>query len=333
MQLNGVTLVDRFNRPSVLGKVAIRTLFINDGQFIDPYDVSACTIFTKLSNDSPGSIVDGDDGLIKSDSTSVVLMNFGVSGGVAPDIHDGWSLDINSQVRVTSNKLDDDAWFPPYVPGPQASGIYRVGVGDYVAVLDGDNDLSGGYNIRYPFNSGVTVANGASSVQDYIDVWTVKLAAESEYQLFINNFSLYNDTFTTITEPLLITTRNRLLNKKLRFGELIDMKITTDITVQNSTLPEETKNILKDYQITNPEVKITKVLDASPNVSPHTDIVPYTGVDVSVTTDNTIIYRFNTVTTTNTEAVGGPTGTYFITAKYSYLTQNYVTPPFYFTIT
>jgi len=326
MQLNGVTLVDRFNRPSVLGKVAIRTLFINDGQFIDPYDVSACTIFTKLSNDSPGSIVDGDDGLIKSDSTSVVLMNFGISGGAAPDIHDGWSLDAEEKVRVTSNKLGDTDWFPPYVPGPQASGIYRVGVGDYVAVLDGNNDLSGGYNIRYPFNSGVTVANGASSVQDYIDVWTVKLAAESEYQLFINNFSLYNDTFTTITEPLLITTRNRLLNKKLRYGEKIDMKITTDITVQNSTLSEETKNILKDYQITNPTISIKKVSDDAINSAPWANVIAE-GTPATVTTDNTILYNFDTLS-----AVAAA-GTYFIVAKYSYLTQNYVTPPFYFTIT
>jgi len=326
MQLNEVTLVDRFNRPSVGGKVAIRTLFINDGEFIDPYDVSACTIFAKLSNASPSSIVDTDDGLIKSDATSVVLMNFGVSGGVAPDTHDGWSLDDTGAVRVTSNKLADTAWFPAYVPGPQASGIYRVGVGDYVAVLDGNISLSGGYNIRYPFNNGITVANAASSVQDYIDVWTVKLFDTSEYQLFINNFSLYNDTFTTITEPLLITTRNKLLNKKLRYGEKIDMKITTDITVQNSTLSEETKNILKDYQITNPKIMIKRVNDDSVNQPAWSNLFT-ADQDATTTTDNTILYTFDT------DAPGNlGTGTFIIVAKYSYLTQDFVTPPFYFTI-
>jgi len=326
MQLNGVTLVDRFNRPSVGGKVAVRTLFINDGEFIDPYDVSACTIFAKLSNASPSSIIDVDDGLIKSDATSVVLMNFQISGGTAPDIHDGWSLDGNGAVRVTSNKLADTDWFPPYVAGPQASGIYRVGVGDYVAVLDGNNSLSGGYNIRYPFNSGIEVANAASSVQDYIDVWTVKLFAGSEYQLFINSFSLYNDTFTTITEPLLITTRNKLLNKKLRYGEKIDMKITTDITVQNSNLSEETKNILKDYPITNPTISISKVTDDSVNQAPWTSVV----VDgaATLTTDNTILYTYDT---TAGSVIGA--GTYWIKASYSYLTQDFVPPPYYFTIT
>jgi len=330
MQLNGVTLVDRFNRPSVGGKVAVRTLFINDGQFIDPYDVSACTIFAKLSNTSPSSIIDVDDGLIKSDATSVVLMNFEISGGTAPDIHDGWSLDDGAggdgKVRVTSNRLTNTDWFPAYVPGPQASGIHRVGVGDYVAVLDGNISLSGGYNIRYSFNGGITVANTASSVQDYIDVWTVKLFDTSEYQLFINSFSLYNDTFTTITEPLLVTTRNRLLNKKLRYGEKIDMKITTDITVQNSTLPDETKNILKDYPITNPTVTIKKVNDDSVNEEAWTSVQD--DEPATVTTDNTIIYRYDT----DSGDVKG-VGTYFIVAKYSYLTQDYVTPPYYFTIT
>ena len=322
MQLNGVTLVDRFNRPSVNGKVAVRTLFINDGEFIDPYDVSACTIFAKVSNETPAFIADPIDGLIKSGATSEVLMNFNISGNpVAADGHDGIFP------SVTSQRLTNGTWFPPYVPFDRASGIHRVGVGDYVAVLDGSIDLSGTYDIRYPYQGGIEVANGASSVQDYIDVWTVKLYSGSEYQLFINSFSLYNDTFTTITEPLLITTRNRLLNKKLRFGEKVDLKITTDITVQNSTLPEETKNILKDYPITNPKIMVKKVNDDSVNQEAWT---PRWGVDqiATTTTDNTILYSFDT-----DDAGNLGVGTFFIVAKYSYLTQDYVTPPFYFTIT
>jgi hypothetical protein len=322
MQLNGVTLVDRFNRPSVNGKVAVRTLFINDGKFIDPYDVSACTIFAKVSNETPAFIADPIDGLIKSAATSEVLMNFNISGNpAAADGHNGIFP------SVTSNKLADTLWFPPYVPGDRASGIHRVGVGDYVAVLDGSllTDLSGTYDIRYPYQGGIEVVNGASSVQDYIDVWTVKLYSGSEYQLFINSFSLYNDTFTTITEPLLITTRNRLLNKKLRFGERIDMKITTDITVQNSTLSEETKNILKDYPITNPLVTVKKVNDDSVNQAAWTTIQE--NQPATLTTDNTILYTIDTV------GLALSVGTYFITAKYSYLTQDFVTPPYYFTIT
>jgi len=321
MQLNGTTLVDRHNRPSVGGKVAVRTLFINDGAFIDPYDVSSCTIFARTSNQTPSSVVSTTDGLITSDATSVVLMNFGVSGATGLP-HDG------ADGRVTKNY---PAWVATtlYTPGSQASGIYRVGLGDYVAVLDGEFALSGGYNNRYAFQEGITVANAASAVQDYIDVWTVKMSEGSEYQLFINNFSLFNDTFTTITEPLLITTQNRLINKKLRFGEILDMKITTEITVQNSTLSEDTKNILKDYPITNPQIKIERVNEDSINQPARTNITEgYAGA--TITTDNTILYNFNTTTTLGAVV---PAGTYIITAKYKYLTQTFVTVPFYFTIT
>ena len=267
MQLNTTTLVDRFNRPSVGGKVAVRTLFINNGEFIDPYDVSSCTIFARTSNLSPSSVLSTTDGLIKAVpadlDTSTVLMSFGVSGnpGTANLPHDGDNGRVTSLylgwVSPTATTLNGGADFSTegYFPHTQASGIYRTGVGDYVAVLDGVLSVSGVFNNRYGFEEGLTIANAASAVQEYVDVWTVKLFQESEYQVFVNTFSLYNDTFTTITEPLLLTTRNKLLNKKLRLGEKIQMKVTTDITVQNRTLSEETKNILKEYQITDPKIQ------------------------------------------------------------------------------
>ena len=226
MQLNGVTLTDRFNRPGVGEKVAIRTLFINNGDFIAPYDVSACTIFTKLVNASPASIVDADDGLISSDATSVVLMNFGVSGGVptggAADPHDGIDDRVTSQRMVTPTQPTTfPLWNVGYDPGTQASGIFRVGTGEYIAILDGQNNISGNYSFH---GSGLKLANTASSVGNYIDVWTVKFAAGSTYQSIINNFSLYKDKFFAITEPLLLKTTNKLQNKKIVFGSKVDLK-------------------------------------------------------------------------------------------------------------
>ena len=106
------------------------------------------------------------------------------------------------------------------------------------------------------------------------------------------------------------------------------MKITTEITVQNSTLPEETKNILKDFSISSAEIKIDRVNEDSVNQEARTVIQAYT--PATTTTDNTILYRFDTVNDL-TDVV--KPGTYIITAKYSYLTQTFVTVPFYFTIT
>ena len=91
------------------------------------------------------------------------------------------------------------------------------------------------------------------------------------------------------------------------------------------------KNILKDYQISGAQVQIQRVNQDSINQPAWTSVVAYEDADAipktSITTDNTIIYNFDT---TGVDAVAG---TYFIVAKYSYLIQDFVTPPFYFTIT
>jgi len=243
MQLNGFNLVDRYNQPSVDSPVAIRTFFINNGSYFDPYDVSACTIFSKLENANPLSIVDPSTGLIKEDQAlDTILMNFGISG-TDDEEHDG------VDDRVTSLSLED--YFPSYTPGDSASGIYRVGVGDYVAVLNGalDGDLSGRYDMHAVFGEGPQVQNHASAIQDYIDVWTVKMTEASEYQILITDFKLHNNTYINVAEPLILTTSNRLINKRVTLGSVVDLKISTDFTVQNKNIDPATLNLFKDYSL------------------------------------------------------------------------------------
>lgn len=327
MLLNGFDLIDRQNRPSVTGRVALRAFFLNDGEFYDPYDVSACTVFSKYANTTPDSIVDPLTGLIKTDqAVDTILMNFGVSGGdpADSDVHDG------TDGQTTSQNLD---WVSPtlYGPGSSASGIYRVSSGDYVAVLDGGVALSGGYNIHYGFNEGITVVNGASAVSDYIDVWTVKMSPGSEYQLFINTFQLFNDTFISITEPLLLTTSNRLVNKHVTLSSTVDLLVTTEITINNRGLSESVKNIIEDYGITSAQIQIQKVNEDSTNLPARETVVGWTPV-TNVTSDNTMIYKFAAIGTTLTGLQGGPVGTFILTAKYNFIGQTLYTEPFYFVI-
>ena len=183
MQLNSYPLVDRYNRPGVNSSVAIRTQFINNGSYFDPYDISACTIFNKYANTSPSSVLEASSQIIKTglplspNSTLGVLMNFEISGN--PDAGYGHTGDPDDQGGlVTSRFIEDALWFPPYVPGVQASGIYRTNdaeVGTYVAVLDGQEALTGAYGgTQGSLVGGTEVKNDASTVQDYIDVWTVR---------------------------------------------------------------------------------------------------------------------------------------------------------------
>ncbi len=317
MQLNGTSLVDRYARPSVGNKVALRTFFLDNGQLIDPYDISACTVFARVSNFTPSSVI-GNDGLIDSDYSSVVLMNFGVSG-VAGLPHDG------ADGRTTSQNV---GWVSPglYSPGNQASGIYRSDTGDYVAVLDGEVDLSGFFDQK---GVAFEVANGASSVQEYIDVWTVKLFQSSEYQVFVNHFSLTDDTFTTITEPLILNASEKLITKHVRIGEIIDMVIPTEFTVINRSIPESIKNTLTNYPISDVRVEVQKVNEDNVNQPAREVIQAFGAANVTVGSDNTILYNLNTNSLAPTTGVPG---NYIITVRYNLLNQTFQSSPLYFTV-
>jgi len=319
MQLNGTSLVDRYARPSVGNKVALRTFFLNNGQLIDPYDISACTVFARVSSFSPSALI-GDDGLIDSDYSSVVLMNFGVSGFDIPgNPHNG------VDGRVTSQNL---AWVDPssYSPGPQASGIYRTDVGDYVAVLDGEVALSGAFDQK---GVAFEVKNGASSVQEYIDVWTVKLFQESEYQVFVNRFSLTDDTFTTITEPLIVNSSEQLKTKHVKIGEIIDMVVSTEFTIVNRSIPESVRNTLVNYPINTVLVQIQKVNEDNVNQPAREIIQDFAATNVTVGPDNTILYNLNT---NNLAPTTGVPGNYIITVRYNLLNQTFQSSPLYFTV-
>ena len=337
MLLNVTPLTDRWNRPSVNERVAIQAIFMNDGVYVDPYDISACTIFSKLTNESPNSIVDAENGLIKSDQdTATILMNFGVSGsGLNPnvDYHSGVGDFVTSKhPEWTASTL--------YTPGPNASGIYKVASGTFVAVLDGieGSSLSGAYSMHQSYDAitgkwpGTVIQNGACAVQDYIDVWTVKMSESSNFQLFINTFKLENDNYITITEPLLLTTSNRLVNKHITFSSIEDIKITTEITVNNETLSKSVKDILHDYPITNAQIRIQKVNEGSVNLPAREDIFSpvYTNVH-SISSDNTMLFKFNT-NTIPSALQGGRVGTYVLIAQYQFVGQTIFTEPFYFTI-
>ena len=177
------------------------------------------------------------------------------------------------------------------------------------------------------FNQGTTVQNGASAVTEYIDVWTVKLFQDSEYQVFINNFTLYNDTFLSLTEPLLLTTQNRLHTKHLNVGAsatIQDLIISTDITVQKRNLTESVKNTIQTYGIRNPRIAINRVVDGT--AIPSSSSILTDNELIQVTGDNTIIYPF-----VDTGGAMTP-GNYVVEVYYDFLNQTIKSQPMYFMV-
>lgn len=314
MLLNGVGLSDRFNRPSVLSKVALQTVFLQDGELVDPYQISAVTIYNKDYNLSPSTLIASSDNLLSSGTSGYVLMNFANSS----------PLTSNSSFNASN-----------YTPGTTASGIFKVSTGRYVVVLDGTVNLSGSINLW-----GVTsaIANTASATGRYLDIWTVRMTAGSDLQLVINDFQLRKGGFTTVTEPILFKTNTRLLNSKVTLGSKVDLKIATDVHIENRNISEEVKNLFRDTVITSGMLEIQKMneesnLPARVTVSSYSD----TSATVEIGADNVMTLLWDTSQlATHAQTVAGNLGSlqgvYSVKAKFNILTETIVTEPMFLTV-
>jgi len=84
-------------------------------------------------------------------------------------------------------------------------------------------------------------------------------------------------------------------------------------------------------------VEVQKVNEGSVALPAHVTVVSYedTRATVDITSDNTILWRFDTTTLAthpNVASFGGIVGTYRVTAKYNLLNETVITVPYYFTI-
>jgi len=308
MQLNNTSLVDRQNRPQVNQRVGLKIYFINDGEYVDPYEVSSVKLLKK-SVVTSGTALDSEERLV----SATPLMTFAASSTLTSD-----------SAFDTSN----------YTPATDASGIFRISKGEYVVVLDQILDSSG-YDQT---TASVGHSNTLSAVTDYVDIWTVKLTSASKYQVIINDFKLYEDTFFAITEPLQFKPSNTLYNKHLRLGEKVDLRFGTEIGIMNQDITEEIKNIFKTSVINNASLEIKKVnqdhnFDGPFTVSGYADTSSLT----SISSDNTITMNFDTTNLTSLEAFqlgnfGSVTGTYSVQVKYNLLNQTIISPLYYFTV-
>jgi len=317
MQVNGYKVIDRHNRAGVLQPVGLRVFFINDGVFQDPYEISGVTIFDSSANMSPSSVLDSSTNLIASSDavSSLVKMHF-----------------ANSDVAISSPEFNETN----YVPGNTASGIYRLGTGEYIVILDGSVDLSGNYSF-HTTTSGV-VANTANVATDYIDVWTIRQVEGSKLKSVITNFKLYDDTFFVVTQPLLLTPKSSLITKKVNLGSKVDLEISNEISIGNRDIDASIKNIFRDSVITSASFEIVKLNDESNlpsrvTVSSFSETYPL----IDVTADNTLVYNWNTGNLRFHPAVvdgtfGAMTGNYTVQAKFNLLKETYLSDRFYFTI-
>lgn len=315
MLLNNISISERNNRPAVLEKVGLQAFFLLDGQYADPYQISAVSIFSRSANLSPSTILDNTTQLITSAVSGSILMNFCNSAAETTDV----SFNVSN-----------------YTGGQSASGIFRTGVGKYIVVLDGTINQTGLLNL-YGIN--ISIGNDADATGDYLDVWTIKMAQGSELQTVINDFTLRKGGFTVITEPLMLKAKSRLMNTKVTLGSKVDLKVATNIVVENTGIEEGVRNLLRDNVITSGSLEIVKIneaanLPAKVTVSAFSD----TSALVQMSADNVMIFTWDTGTLANHAQVAAGNfdstrGVYAIRAKYSLFNEVLITDPMYLTLT
>ena len=312
---NQIEFVERHENPPLGGKVALRALFYNDGQLVDPVGVSSVALY-KYDTYSSSSILDASN--LPSGRP---LMQFAPSAnefGVRAAPADAVDYNEDWGAHFTTHPADF----------AYASGIFKLGTGDYVVPLRLDKGLSGNFeNNTLDASANITLAT------NYIDVWVVKLLPGSEYQSLIHRWILHEDTFYSVTEPLIVKTSTQLTNKRLRYGEIIDLKAPVEVTIENRNIDQSIINILKTTLITSPALKITKVNDNTSLDGPFTvaDFADTSG-SINTTSDGTIIYKWDTTTIPTSVNFGEAKGTYAVEVMYWANGQKNISPRFYVSV-
>ena len=313
MKINGNQVTTRHERPTVLGPTALLLYFINDGQYTDPASISGVSIFAASDNQSPSSVINSDGQILQS-VTGSVLMHF-----------------CNPNSDVTSSDFDPTN----YNANADSSGIYKLDTGKFACVLNQGSVLPTGlFNLSsataVSAGGGTEISNRVSSTGDYIDVWTVKRVAGSDLDTIINEFTLTEDRFFGVTEPLLFRVATRLENNHVVLGSKVDLKFTNEFTLENANIDRSIVNLFKQSLVTDPMIEIYKKnqdrnLGARIEVSGYSDTSGY----VDTTSENTVVFTLDTeALKTHPKlldgTLGSMTGTYVARLKFNALNQTIV---------
>jgi hypothetical protein len=303
---------DRANRPSVNSPILVRSYFMNDGNFINPERIVSVSIFPKSADLYPESLIDAQ-GILQP---SMIAAN-----AVAHYETDIGSLN-NGTVRPATE----------YTVG--SSEIFRNNTGEYFVILDSiagnlfDGPIHGSEILG-------SFTNRLEYTGEYIDAWVLRYPGESNYKVVFNQLTVYNDTFYSTTEPLLIKSYNNLITKRIALGSKSDLKITTEFTVENRNIDQTLKDLFKSALAVNPKIKIEK-LNEDTNLPARVEVFGYSDtIDlIRTTSENTFVFTWDTEELKThpqllSGNLGNMRGVYVVTLQYDLLNERIVTPQMY----
>tara|TARA_R110000765_G_scaffold217395_1_gene322032 strand:- start:134 stop:1129 length:996 start_codon:yes stop_codon:yes gene_type:complete len=305
MKINSITVVPRKNRPTVLGKTALEFFYIKNGVYSDPYQVCSVVLVrdqvhssTKLS-----TIANGDP---------AAFLDYNTSSSRYGQLASGTVSSVDCRWRNLDYLPDgDDKYRWTHVVDPasaqfnavnyagdvsSASGIFRVKEGHYAVVLQPAGlyvsstwKLSDGNEYDATGNA----TQSASGANVYFDIWTVVDSPGSAAKTYINKVQLYNDTIMGVAEPLLVTSKNTLVQKYVTAHSKINLKIRTEISLNDKDTAKDIRTIFNESVISDAQIRVRMFNETDGAWQVLND---WTDVD-NITSSDTIVYSttFNVI--------------------------------------
>ena len=140
-----------------------------------------------------------------------------------------------------------------------------------------------------------------------------------------------------VTEPLQVTTSNKLIQRYVELGSKKRLQIQTEIVVDSEPITQDLRNLIETGSlISNPEISITK-LNESPVLTSRVNITGQGGTGgfqsdgVSLNTDGTVSYVWDTTNVQPfyaSDVLGGGMGVYEVTVRYDVVGETIISPRF-----
>jgi len=323
---NGTTVIERGNRPSPIVPAKLDFYFVKAGARTNPYQVCSVTVFPNTAfgsadpyiNLNPGATPD-NYGLVSATNQSFMWHNYSRNDS---GVRDGFDANVSACPAPTTYAGDLRY---------SASSIFKVDTGHFAVILQ----PSGAYFATSAAdNAWATMYNStASSTGGYIDIWTVVDVAGSKAQIYVNTFSLNPANVFATTEPLQVTTNNKLIQRYVEVGSKKRLQVKTELVVDNEPIKQNLRNLLETGALLqNPEMRIVK-LNESPQLTTRVMIHDFgdTKDGVDLDPQGTISYIWDTASIQpkyEDDILGGSRGVYEISVRFDLVEEKIYSPKF-----
>jgi hypothetical protein len=162
-------------------------------------------------------------------------------------------------------------------------------------------------------------------------------AEGSKAQIYVNTFNLDTANVFTTSEPIEVTTQNKLVNRYIDVGSKEKLRMKTHLVIDNEPIRESLRNLMETGSLLqSPEIKITK-LNETPNLTSRVVVTGSGGTPgfissgVEVDSHGTISYLWDTNAIAAISAednLGSTTGVYEVQAKFTILDSTIYSPKF-----